>query len=99
MPSKLTGMLGSGRPVIATAHAGTELATVVSHCGLVVEPENPQALVAALRSLASSPELRERLGRAARAYAQEHLDQSAVLRRFEAALAQAVTERKDARTG
>ncbi|MDI3383037.1 glycosyltransferase WbuB [Xenophilus aerolatus] len=92
MPSKLTGMLGSGRPVIATAHAGTELATVVAQCGLVVEPENPPALVAALRALASSPDSRQRMGRAARAYAQEHLDQSAVLKRFESALAQAATE-------
>ena len=30
MPSKLTGMLASGRPVLATAHPGTELALVVA---------------------------------------------------------------------
>ena len=29
MPSKLTGMLASGRPVIVTAHPGTELADVI----------------------------------------------------------------------
>lgn len=96
MPSKLTGMLSSGRPMIATAHAGTELATVVAQCGLVVEPENPGALIAALRSLGSAPELRAQLGRAARTYALEHLSQSAVLQRFELALAQAVKARTDA---
>ncbi|MBU4154381.1 MAG: glycosyltransferase WbuB [Proteobacteria bacterium] len=38
MPSKLTGMLASGRPVVATAQVGTELASVVADCGLVVPP-------------------------------------------------------------
>jgi len=96
MPSKLTGMLSSGRPVVATAHEGTELATVVAQCGVVVEPENPGALVAALGSLAAKPELRMQLGHAARAYAEDHLSQSAVLARFEATLEQAVKSRKDA---
>lgn len=41
MPSKLTGMLASARPVVATAKPGTELATVVQSCGLVVPPEDP----------------------------------------------------------
>lgn len=90
MPSKLTGMLSSGRPVIATAHEGTELATVVARCGLVVPPEDPEALVIAIRVLASAPEQRAQFGLAARAYAEEHLDQGAVLRRFESALAQVV---------
>ncbi len=30
MPSKLTGMLSSGRPVIATADPGTQVARVVA---------------------------------------------------------------------
>lgn len=90
MPSKLTGMLSSGRPVIATAHEGTELATVVSRCGVVVPPEDPEALVNAIRTLASAPELRAQFGLAARAYAEEHLDQGAVLRRFESALERVV---------
>lgn len=86
MPSKLTGMLSSGRPVIATAHEGTELATVVARCGLVVPPEDPEALVSALRALASAPDQRVQFGLAARTYAEEHLDQGAVLKRFESAL-------------
>ena len=46
--------------------------------------------------LGSAPELRAQLGRAARTYALEHLSQSAVLQRFELALAQAVKARTDA---
>ena len=84
MPSKLTGMLASARAVVATAHAGTDLATVVQTCGLVVPPEDPAALAQAVRTLAADPDLRERLGAAGYLYAQAHLDREAVLLRFEA---------------
>lgn len=83
MPSKLTGMLASARPVVATAHTGTELATVVQSCGLVVPPEDAVAMANAVRTLATNIALRERLGAAAFLYAQEHLDKEAVLEQFE----------------
>ena len=45
LPSKLAGMLASGRPVIATAEAGTELASPVSQFGIVTPPGDAQAMV------------------------------------------------------
>ncbi len=86
MPSKLTGMLASARPVVATAHAGTELANVVQSCGLVVPPEDPVAFADAVRMLAGDPARCERLGAAGFSYAQAYLDRDAVLGRFEAEL-------------
>lgn len=89
MPSKLTGMLASGRPVIATAAPGTELAAVVQDkagCGLVVPPEIPAAMAQALLDLASDPERRKRMGLSGRAYAQTDVDRDAVLQRFETEL-------------
>lgn len=86
MPSKLTGMLASGRPVLATAREGTELASVVQNCGLVIQPEDPDAMAQALNKLASDPTLRQRLGIAGRDYAATHMNRDAVLRRFEADL-------------
>jgi colanic acid biosynthesis glycosyl transferase WcaI len=79
MPSKLGGMLASGRPVVAGAEAGTEIATVVSGRGCIVEPENADALVAALLNLASSGEQRVALGAAARRYAEECLDREGIM--------------------
>ncbi len=38
MPSKLTGMLASGRPVISTASEGTQIANVVAERGINVLP-------------------------------------------------------------
>ncbi|OZI30522.1 colanic acid biosynthesis glycosyltransferase WcaI [Bordetella genomosp. 10] len=88
MPSKLTGMLASGRPVICGAAPGTELAAVVAHCGLVVPPENPRAMARALLTLLRDPERRRRLGEAAARYAHLHFHAETVLGRLEDALLQ-----------
>jgi colanic acid biosynthesis glycosyl transferase WcaI len=84
MPSKLTGMLSSGRPVIATADAGTQVAHVVEGRGLVVPAEDEAALHAAIERLVGDPDLRSELGKAARAYAVDRLGKEQVLARFEA---------------
>ena len=92
MPSKLTGMLASGRPVVATAHEGTELANVVASCGLVVPPEDTGLFADAIVTLSNDTGLRARLGAAGRAYAVANLDRDAVLGRFEAELKRLVRE-------
>ncbi|MDB5820422.1 MAG: wcaI [Rhizobacter sp.] len=90
MPSKLTGMLSSGRPVLATANPGTELARVVEGRGLVVPPDDLPAFMAALSRLVESPALRHGYGQAARLYAEEHLARDRVLAAFEKALTECI---------
>jgi colanic acid biosynthesis glycosyl transferase WcaI len=82
MPSKLTGMLASGRAILATARPETQLSYVLEGCGLVVPPESAEMVAEGVRRLADDAALRERLGKAARAYAEEHLDKEKVLSRF-----------------
>jgi colanic acid biosynthesis glycosyl transferase WcaI len=82
MPSKLAGMLASGRPMIAGAVPGTEIARVVDGRGLVVEPENAVAYASAMLQLADDAALRLRLGAEARAYAERTIDQRVVLDRL-----------------
>jgi colanic acid biosynthesis glycosyl transferase WcaI len=82
LPSKLSGMLASGRPVVATCHAGTELDTVVSKCGLVVRPQDVAALADAICKLVDEPALRLELGRRARAYAEANFERDAILGRI-----------------
>lgn len=94
MPSKLTGMLASGRPVVVTAHPGTEVARVVEGCGLVVPPEQANVFADAIAALADDAEQRARFGVAARRYAEENLDKDAVLRRFESDLLRLAGKRK-----
>lgn len=89
MPSKLTGMLASGRAVLATALPATELGRVVAQdaaCGLVVPPEDPVALAEALRTLADNAARRSVLGTNGRRYAERVLDRDEILHRFEAQL-------------
>ncbi|KAA8732056.1 WcaI family glycosyltransferase [Acinetobacter qingfengensis] len=86
MPSKLTGMLASGRAVIATADLDTELGRVVAHdaeCGLIVQPENAQAMADAVLTLANNAGLRQKFGKNGRLYAESKLDQDTILRKFE----------------
>ena len=101
MPSKLTGMLASGRPVLAVALPGTQVAEVVSGrtlagevlhppCGVVVNRADPQSLATAALSLIEDPTRRATLGAGARLYAEQHLGQDPVLERFEQSLADLV---------
>lgn len=83
MPSKLTGMLASGRPVVATAVAGTQVAEAVAERGRVVPPGDAAALALAVAELASNPAERATLGRAARDYAVKHWNREIVLVEFE----------------
>ena len=94
MPSKLTGMLSSGRPVLAGARADTELGQVVSTCGRIVPPEDASAFADAMLSLASQPELRRELGIKARACAEARFARDAVLERFEQDLQACIDERR-----
>ncbi len=83
MPSKLTGMLSSGRPVVAGARPETELGQVAGQCGIAVAPDDATAFAAAVVSLATQPELRRELGIRARAFAEQRFDRDAVLAQFE----------------
>jgi len=83
MPSKLTGIFASGRPVLATATPGTELASAVLGRGIVVPPGDLDAFVSALLDLAADTNLRLTLGHAARKYAVTHLNRDEILHRFE----------------
>jgi colanic acid biosynthesis glycosyl transferase WcaI len=86
MPSKLTGMMASGRAVLATAAPGTQLFRAVQGRGMVTPPGDVDAFVAALVQLAEDRRLRNRMGEEARKYATTCLNRDEVLHRFEVSL-------------
>lgn len=86
MPSKLGGMLASGRPVIAGAQPGTEIAGAVAGCGRVVPPDDAAAFAQAMAELAADAALRRALGAAARERAEQAFGQGAVMARLECLL-------------
>ena len=83
MPSKLTGMLASGKPIVATALPETQEAEVLKQCGLVVAPGEVDALAEAILLLAGDVALRNSYGDKARAFAENHLGLELILSQFE----------------
>ncbi|WP_082784033.1 glycosyltransferase WbuB [Polynucleobacter sinensis] len=92
MPSKLTGMLASGRPVVATAEINTELAEVVSMCGIVVSPGDVLAFSQAIADLMAEPSRRYKLGNIGRNYAEVNFSKDNILSKFEQDIIQLASE-------
>src|SRR5262249_12360438 len=81
MPSKLTAIMASGRPVVATARAGSDVARAAREGGIVVSPGDTPAFASAIRRLLEDESLRRQLGAAGRAYALTNWEREAVLQR------------------
>lgn len=79
LPSKLLGILASGRPVVASSPANSELGQLAEQAGLRVDPEDAKAFANAVRQLVMNPGLREQRGRQARQIAEVHYDKDTIL--------------------
>jgi colanic acid biosynthesis glycosyl transferase WcaI len=82
LPSKLAGILASGRPLIAQADGG-ELAAATRRCGILTRPGDAAAMADAILELAANPARRYHLGDVARQLALEHLDRDAIITCYE----------------
>ncbi len=85
VPSKLYNFMSTGRPILGLAHPASEVFSLIREagCGVCAPPDDPQAIAAAIRSLKADAAGRERMGRAGRAYAQEHFSRGAVIDAFD----------------
>jgi glycosyltransferase involved in cell wall biosynthesis len=73
IPSKMFEYLGAGKAVVGSVRG--ETARILEEAGaVVVPPEDPRAMAAALRELAADPERRARMGARGRDYVQQHFD-------------------------
>lgn len=71
-PNKLMDYMMAERPILCAITAGND-PVGEADCGLTIEPENPNALVDAVRKIRTLPlEQRERMGRSGRAYAEKN---------------------------
>lgn len=88
LPSKIGSYLASGRPIVASIGLDTPAAEMLRASGaaVLVRPDDADALAAAMRRLADSPELRADLGRSGRAYAVANLAREQLLERLEAVI-------------
>ncbi|HSM82192.1 MAG TPA: glycosyltransferase family 4 protein [Nodosilinea sp.] len=86
MPSKTQVLLASGRPILASvpAHGTAAQAVMASGGGIVVEPENPTALVRGILDLYHQPQKAAALAQRGRQYALEHYSAKRAIDRYEA---------------
>ena len=82
MPSKLTGMLASGKSIVAAADKDTELANLLDGCAMVVKPGCVQSFADAIRKLSGNPDLRREFGSLGRKLAERDFAASVVLGGF-----------------
>ncbi len=97
LPSKIYEVMSSGRPIIVSADAGSDVATLVhqSACGLCVPPGDPAALAEAILTLYVDPDLRQTMGKAGRCYAEQHLSPQVIVDQYHHLLTEVVTTSSD----
>ncbi|QLE55429.1 glycosyltransferase family 4 protein [Nostoc sp. TCL26-01] len=85
MPSKIPLVLASGRPVVASVPAIGTAAKVIgaSGGGLIVEPESPEALAAAVLEIYNNPALATKLGDKGRQFAEENFSFEQAIDQYE----------------
>lgn len=88
MPSKVYEIMASGRPVLASAEAGSDVANLVgeTHCGICVEPQNAGALARALLELKRDPARRARMSARGRDAAEQRFSLDAVVHQYDTLL-------------
>lgn len=84
LPSKLTNILASGRPVVATAAPGTGLYAEVDGCGLITEPGSGPDMAVAIARLVDDSVLHAGLSEAARQRAKSRWSRDAIIDEMEA---------------
>ena len=96
VPSKILSNLCSGRPQLVAVPAENLGARVVTRSGggVVVDPRDRGRFIDVARQLLGDAEERQRMGEAARRFAEEWFPIDRVASRFEAVLATAVDERR-----
>lgn len=85
LPSKLTSYLAAGRPVLAAVSPNSETGRELqaADAGLIVPPDDPEALAAAVLAARESKPSLAALGANGRRFAQTHFSQAQLLAAFE----------------
>lgn len=86
LPSKLTNMFASGRPIVATAARGTGLADEIKGAGIATPPSDAPKFARAIEQLLNDRELRAEMGKKARLIALTRWEKNSILTRFETRL-------------
>ena len=97
-PSKVITLMASGQAIIASVNLGSEVARVLKEAtaGLVVPPEDPARLFAAIARLRSDSPLRRKMAHNAREFARQHWNRDAILAGMESQLRALIVDQRAA---
>ena len=95
LASKVLSYMASGRPIIAAVARLSATADLVraANCGIVVAPEDTEALANGIERLRRDPDMCRRMGNNGRTHVVEGFSKGAVLRQWDALLAEVALER------
>lgn len=84
VPSKLYGIMAAAKPVVLVGSPDNEVARIIeqARCGMRVDPDNPEALLAALRGLRDNPVEAEEMGVRGRRYFERWFERKHSCNRF-----------------
>ncbi len=92
IPSKMFEIMACGKPIIASLHG--EAARILTRSGsaVVIPPENPNALVRAIRDLRNDMEKCRNMGMAGRKFVEKYYDRKVLAKRYLSLLSGIVCE-------
>ena len=95
VPSRLYGILAAGRPVIVAADADSETSRLVNEvgCGVVVAPDRPDLVAAAIRDAHSGALDLDAMGALGREYVVREADRIVALERYRTLIAGLLSDR------
>lgn len=93
-PAKLGSYFAAGVPVLAAVDEEDETVTEIrgANAGIVVPPDDPPSLLAAIDSLSKNPEKAACMGTAGKLYAEQELSPEAAIQRIHSVLQQALPQ-------
>lgn len=94
MPSKILGMMASGKPSIITGHQDSEVAKIYTQnsVGVFLSDEDPGIVLKEIIELKNNPEKRYLLGKNSKIFILEHFAEEKVLADFEKQISQVIHE-------
>lgn len=88
LPIKMYEAMACGRPILLGVDGeARRLAEQEAGAAIYVEPENPRALVSAIKTLREHPDMAEAMGKRGRAFVEAHFDRDMLTRMLEARIA------------
>ena len=84
IPGKIQSIMAAGRPIICSANPGTDAIRLVreAQCGICVNAGDPSEIAKAVVTHYNDQALSQKMGRQARAYAEEHFDPKRCIQQY-----------------